>query len=613
MRRSWLLGVGALACVAAAGCAEPPGAPRALATSERDARLPLDDPSGFTWAALADDVKLLDASEATAIHPRARAAALAPDAAAVVLHEPVGEPIAQYTAALPRRMQLDEARVIYDDPSALDAEVARRFRLEARRGATALRYEGVVVDRLGQRFVVIAWTDGARDLRPLVDGFALTKPRPDAPEPDARSERGPGWRLEGRRFEDAAARLRIEVPAGWRVVVGDALAATAPGADLLLTSGTTTVAVASEPTFEPRESPTGMTVHIANRRVSLVEDARGWHGRDCRDGRCLAIAVRGNLSEGRAVLSKLEILSDDDARALAGALEASASSHVEATRSLRDGVFRDHRIGATWAVPAGFRVIAGREASRIHDGAALVIDDRDRAVRAVTFVDDEPRAFAGLLPNGPATKLAVGGAEATIQPANVAAASSIHAVSITARREDAAITIVAWGPREASLRAEDLARGIDLGSDARAVVRAAESYEDRRLGFRVSPPAGWTIDETPIESLADTGRLVRWHQGDRWFGVLALHAPEAARAGGGIAALVEQALRDAYGPFSFGEPALAELTLGGLPARHLAWSSALSHFDLAVARRGAFVYALVAADHGPEAFTAATRGFELVE
>jgi hypothetical protein len=601
----WLL-LGMLA----AGCAEAPPPARALATSERDARAPIDDASGFSWSSSAPDVKLLDRDEATAIHPRALAAALAPDAAAVVLREPVGEPLAQYTAALPRRMQLDEATIVYDDPSAIDEHEARRFRLEGRRGTLSLRYEGLVVDRLGQRFAVTAWTAGDRDLRPMIDGFTLTKPR--AEQTETRSESGPGWRLQGGRFEDVASRLRLEVPTGWRLFVGDELAAAAPGADLALSSGTTTVAIASEPIFEAQGSAEGMTVMVANRRVRLAEHGDGWHGRDCRDGRCLTVAVRGNLSDGRAVLSMIELIPEKEAQELARELVPGATSHVEATRSLRDGVFRDHALGLTYRVPAGFRVIAGREAQRLHEGAALVLDHRASALRAVLFVDDELRKFAGLLPEGAATKRPVTGGEAVVQPANVAAASSIHAASITAGREGAAITMVVWGPRDAPLLTEDLAAGIDLGADARAIVRSGESYEDRRLGFRMNVPASWTIDETPVESLAMIGSLVRWHQGDRWFGVIALSAPETARAGDQIPALLEQVLRDAYGPFARGELSVAEATLAGLPARHLSWRSTLSHFDIAVARRGAFVYAVMAADHEPAAFTAATGGFELV-
>jgi hypothetical protein len=146
-----------------------------------------------------------------------------------------------------------------------------------------------------------------------------------------------------------------------------------------------------------------------------------------------------------------------------------------------------------------------------------------------------------------------------------------------------------------------------------AVETRVDAYLDHRLGYGLVPPSGWVLGDRTPAALGSRGRFVRWDQGGRWLGVVAIGGfgtePAAGRA---AARLLEVALRNALAPLARGSRAELATELGAEPAHHLSWHAPLLRIDLLTTAANGAAYALVGVDRDGQMFEGARATFRFL-
>ena len=115
--------------------------------------------------------------------------------------------------------------------------------------------------------------------------------------------------------------------------------------------------------------------------------------------------------------------------------------------------------------------------------------------------------------------------------------------------------------------------GFEYDATLQRVTRDGGEYRDHRLGFAVRVPgADYRFADQSAGDVEAIATFVTWTRSkDRMIGVVAVHltVPNADEAW--FLDLMEQTIRDGVSAHALGRATRSEATLGGLPARRLAW------------------------------------------
>lgn len=619
--------------------------------AERDATKGVRVPAlGLALEVPGEGWKLMDAPAARAFAEGAVAGAVGPGSlAAVIVSEPVGEATVDAVAA-DRMLRLAGEAPSFEAVT-VDETSGRRYAMSD----GAIRRAGAFWVKAGIAFELRIWGTGDgvdAGVAALLGSMAFFPREGVLTEMTPRDQQGPDWRVSAGVYENAAAGLRVESPAGMRLVVGSELAERDAQADWMLlgTSSLFTLTVASEPVTSQAARASRASALVAKiggdaappvevtmlaKKTTLAQRKVGAEmvafGDVCTEEVCHALfacyPASGNATSLTAALAAVAALPRERQAALDKELAAapSAACTVGDGFALRGSTYRSFEHGFTFESPGpAWQLSAGRAAARRVEAASVFMEARRWGLEAALVVDAQAgddgdahhAAIVSALEARGAFKrdgdVAQQGERRLSEGRGALGLGFAVATQIVGER---GVQLVVWGAAENMKAHHDeviaLVGGLSVGVQ-KAVEMPPGGYLDRRLGVSASMPVGWLMqEETPAE-LERAGTYVTWEQNGAFVGLLAVCLPRGADPVWSSGYL-EQRLRERFGPISRGVAAPREKAVAGRDARGTSWQAPLEHIDVVVFTRENAVYALAAADHRGEALDELTRGFSFIE
>jgi len=530
---------------------------------------------------------------------------------------------------------LEEAALGAVDPSPFGELPARRWETTGSSGGLATRFRHLHVARGGFCYQLFGWQAAAAaqihkhpaDLDALAHHFEMTEGEPrvrtyTAPPFEAR---GVGWRVEAGVYRDAVRGIEIRPADGWRLLVGDALAAIddaafvgleAEGAiELALYDDPVPGAVAAEREAAMRAdyeqiygaplagepiaaSIAGLDFAIRAWGPSEARDLRSHHGVRVAGGRALQVVVwyAGAMADRASALlpaafASITAMEPAARAALAAALvvDGDPESAIGRDFSLRRGVYRDFARGFTWTKPAGwweldltaeedddailrFRELATGLTGMVQKweaGEATLEEFHRSLVERLEPMDPIP----------PPTPVDLDGVAALATELRPGYLDEPHRWTVvTAKRDGIAYELAIRAPEALydAARAQVVAATTALRLPARLVAGewVEGSYVDCRLGFRFDPPGpekwrGRVATPTALEPIAS---MTHFQRDGVFVYVGAVESIDDDFDDGLLRDLVLQSLARPL-PMGEREPVESAATLGGWPATKLAFGN----------------------------------------
>ncbi len=486
---------------------------------------------------------------------------------------------------------------------------------------------------------------------------------------------GVGWRLKDGVFESAVSGLRVSPQSGWRAVVGaearrmnaDAevvLVHQAPDAYFLVIPER--IGASSEEAYTMnRVDSTAVTLKGTVKRTQIKSELLG----KTVDSTVLSegevpwtFQVSVAFDKGWAVQATgwyAAGVGEDGEKAIAEAMKSVAwlpqrerdalrrellaapdqQDVVGSAFSLRSGVFRDYEYGLQWAKPKGFwELSVGQEVRAINPRALLYGRYSNSALHILLIADDSiaevdassyhersvmsVQQRLGLDVTKSKQKSRIGSGAALLSDGKTTTGGiDLGYRIVTAASGKRGVQLHIWGVatsmKEHALAAALAARALELHPRLPASEMRKGVYLDHRLGFSMKLDREYRYtDSTPAE-LAGIGSYPTWGvDGKDWIGVLALRAIEAGRDREWSMNLMEDRIRESFSKIvKSGIAKKEEVTLVGMPARHLSWTANGMRLDAYLVRRHQTIYALAATDAGGDSdmINKAIAGFRLID
>lgn len=554
---------------------------------------------------------------------------------------------------------------------------AVRYGLTGLVGGGKIRYEGAVFVHQDHVYQLVTWRPAAavRDCATwLTSSFTLlegtVKGRAMAATPD---QQGIGWRVRAGAWSDAPYRLALDPPDGFRVVVGEDLAAMnkralvgmssrAPQAHMLVFVDPASPTDKSRSDALLREFAATVDTTVTDEAIPLTVGGEpvAVHplasnkdtafefvgGLLVRNGwRIEVIGWYGALDRDRArpkvlaAFQGIRFLGDEDAESLGRELLAGPDPQVLITEQavVRGGVYRDFGYGLTLAKPKGFwemsfewtplatahaRVTALGHGTRIT--AFLEVEDQELSDTSVSqrelvarlvegsaaSMKPRPRDVAPMIPRGLRASY------------DIQTADGVWRYDVTSgSRDGRAAHVVVFGRREDMAAADEavtvLSNSLAFGVAGLDPVRwEGNRLTDLRLGFEMSAPdASWV--STPLPTSYGMKEVVdarMWTKGDEAISVVAVHAGADQDGEHFIVGLMEQEVARRIGKGNPGIPQRGETTLCGRQARQLTWVGP-TKVDVVFTTRSGTTYAILFARRvmGGTELEVVKRGLRLLD
>ena len=618
---------------------------------DEDYRFELRQPTGWTLLREADVRKIVPDAIAGARMPTS------PSAHGVIIVERVPkEDMDWYAGLILGNLPLENKRMIRQEDVPFQGVTARKTMMVGRVSNLDVRYQVMLFFRRGFAFQVTTWglqaltkADGS-DFKPFIDAIKLLdgpiKPRKYvAKTPDVI---GTGWQVKDNRFRSAISGLQVVPPDGWRLVIGDELAAMNEDAEVGLVSTIdpeaymviTPERAAGVPRAEMdaqyargllethgASTVAPLVASVAGQRVSLK--MYGGKSKDPFDFRhgvlwdgemaCQVLIWYGAPYREKATahvkraLTGITRMSDTDRAALHATLEEHGNQQrfVGPTFSLRGGTYTDYESGITWSAPAGiWKITAGQEARQAIEGARLLIEAPTEGVMGMLRHDpglnmDAPTYHHKVLEAlwGPedAKKALVGTKEVRVegQPPLRTSRSTRRVgtqiftyVVATGMNGPTGTRLLVWGyPGNVASSVQwlkDAIQGLQLkGAPGKAAERRDDRWIDRRLGFEMrSPHPQWRFREETPAALRPAGSLIRWAGPTEYVQALGVcNVGIAENTGEVLRTMLDNASR----PFG-GKPIRTGVRIQGLLAQQLDWPRRARAWTVV---RGRMIYMLI--------------------
>ena len=617
--------------------------------------------------------KLLREHEAKKILPDAVAVAVFGGGhfAAVIVEQATGATTTDMLDLVTHGLNGEQITVVSREPLTYLSKEAEQVVIEVTRGD--IRFRHVIVGFVHQDyfFQLIAWgvanKTKVEDFAPFFDKFSLL---PGTIEPRTTSSAQPqdlqglGWVLEGGYFRSAVTNVAVRPREGWRVVVGSELEEMSDEADvgLVRSDPEAYIMLLTEPV-----SPGASDAFLQDRRRELAEtvdtmpeetpiaatfagaDLQLWrhdtgmvhllHGVQIREGvgiQVLAWHLAGlreralpQIHEG---LASFDFLTPAQGASLRAQLSAAPDpqNSVGIGWAIRGGIYRDFNHRLQWTAPEGFWRMRGGEGARdVVDGGVLSVEGLDHGIHAAIVVGDASE----------------GGLEDW--RTHVESSWSIEVLERTTVEEDdgrpmgrtrgratlggtpydfvlgygvrdgVGIAMTAWGPSSLTKADPDaIARVLEPLQilDDLPETTSDGRFEDHRLGFALTPPAGFILhDETP-EQLAPVGRLVFWKKGKSQIGVTALCVLGEGQDEDWFQSFIEQTvLQEFVGSVRSGSTTRGETELAGRPGRQFTWKSLRERVESVFISERRTVYSVTLINIDPELAAELRRSFEVLD
>lgn len=532
-------------------------------------RVDAEHSSCFTMQPPGPGWRKLELRELREVYPEAEVGLAGPNSVFAVLcvrEEPVADLAASVERLLGEQL-LEQSRETFREATRIDGRTAAHALVTGRRDGTWWRYLAAAFREGDELYLLLAWgpseevpADGSTLLEAVlglerVEGVGVDElARADS----ARSSDGPGWRVRGGVYRDAALGFALVPRGAWRVAsqaelapLGDhvhaGLVDELHGAVLGLVAECVPGVDRGDFVEDARRRaigsghPTGTRpARIAGREVELRRFAlpsptgfadgavRGVFAAFFEGDRCFQVighypsasesSMARSLPQG---LASLQLLDEAAVAALAAEL-ARDPVPVESVGpgwSLRDGVFTDFPGGLTWTLPPGFWEVAsgGGEPG----DARLVLYERALGVRGWIRVDAGARyageaghalaleELAGRVRRAPApaaTAVDLGELDGLISRCDLRdGRTSVRALLASAGDETRSVRLCLLAPPETMERQADALtaalRGLSLfRAPLTPTVMEHGSYRDARMAFEFrAPDASWRFAERPIE------------------------------------------------------------------------------------------------------------------
>lgn len=477
-----------------------------------------------------------------------------------------------------------------------------------------------------------------------------------APAPPTTSTvHGPLWRFKGGVFEDAAARVRVEVPRGWTFLpesdaqhitplarMGMTHAATGTIVTLVseavggVDSGTLTQLVAEQVSAGVQQRPVGL------RTATFLGEELEWV-RILVPGEfpveiCLVVRVLGDRAiQARVMLPQAHLpaawsvaqhalagvftVPEAKARALRAELERLPDSegYVEAQASYRGGVWRDFERGLLWERPSGSWRILPPGGYRPYPDTVFAALDLETGVMLSVLAPAAPGGdFASRDPerrHAAVVNLIAfpEGTRDAPSPRRLGELDTLWSLSrewapapfrlavrrgiASGRWRDKLFVAVAHGVG-ADAQSTDAAIEAGIGAlsfhavDLRMQDNDAQHIEDRRLGLALRAPGEhWVVRDETPESARNVASVLTAAGGGQRVVALAVYAPRATEA---LSFLMVEMIQSTLG-VTFPELHATEVSegeLAGAPALLRRWRIGAVSAELLVTTRGNIVYGL---------------------
>lgn len=525
--------------------------------------------SCFTMQPPGPGWRLLELAELREVYPEAEIGLAGPHEVRAVLcvREEGSADLALCVDGLLGEQGLEQVRQTFREATRIDGRLAAHALVTGRRDGTWWRYLATAFREGKDLYLLLAW--GPSDETPA-DGSTLLEAalgleRVEGVGIDelsragsARDADGPGWRVRGGVYRDAALGFALVPRGAWRVATRAELAPLGPhvhaglmdelhGAVLGFVADRVPGVDHVDYIEDARRRAVGQghpagarTNFVAGREVELRRFAlpsptgfadgvvRGVFGAFFEDERCFQVLGRypsaAEQAMGRSLpqgLASLQLLDESAARALAAEF-ASDPSPVESVGPgwcLRDGVFTDFHSGLTWTLPPGFWEVESGPGGSGED--RLLLYERSLGVRGWMRVDSGAR-YAGEAGHALALSELVG--EGRRAPPSSSAVlrlgeldGRVSRCDLRVGRQNLRTLLASAGDERVSVRLglqaplETMERHADsLAAAVRALavfrapmaptVMELGSYRDARLGFELhAPDEAWHFVERPIE------------------------------------------------------------------------------------------------------------------
>lgn len=429
---------------------------------------------------------------------------------------------------------------------------------------------------------------------------------------------GLGWRVRGGRFDSAISGVRVTAASRWRLLVGRTLAEINDDAEVGLTHVDPEVQIILIAEQAPAPAQTAALVaHMAQGMEEGTGGARGtpWTGTVAgadlpfvrvtttagidylqgvviRDGVLVQVLTwfstrdrdraEAAVREGLAMLAWVPPAERELLRAtLATAPDTQAA--VGADSSLRGRTYRNFAHRWRWRAPRGFWRFTTGDAARTADDAEVTVDGLDTGLYLAIHGADANGATAAEVAATLAAELEGASTAPPIMVGTTLGHRFEHRTEVagepyafhvvTAVEDDHALTLSLWGrvvdvERNAPLVEAALA-GLAFDPAMRATQRVAGEYVDQRMGFAFRLPAGATVtDDTPapIRAMAS---VIEIRRGEVEGMIAAIHG--STHDEDWFVEWIEQTFAELLGDVAGGRATRSGVTVGGRPARKLAW------------------------------------------
>lgn len=616
---------------------------RVTADSEYDATEPIvDEDFGFRIDPPGPDWKLMQEGDISQLNPDANAGAMSADGTFgfIIVDRLPGASLDEALALLwaePLPGQVVES----EETIEFEGVPARRRAFSAKVSGTSFHYLATVFVRSDHVYQVLSGSTEAggwakrqafHDAISLVEGPVRGRQRQHAPIVDGD---GVGWRIREGRYRSALSGVAVELPPGWRYVVGRELKSFNNDAEIIFAHASPEIYVAliSEPArdldvdelvaynrelFAERvAAPTGDPIErsVAGQRVTFTVHRQDLfeflHGLYVGSGNISQVLVWYPSSAAEAagqaldpLLAEISALAPTERETLhEELLDDAPRQRIFATdRAYRAGSFFDYTHGIGWTKPRGFWQLDDFDKALSHSPNTVLFAS-ELELGVYTTIEVIPAA------NSDATALVaalIEGEEVLEREVVERDGHQLHRVKTiardgplvtsydlaVARHGEKLVALTAWSLAESPATRAAMARavdGLELAPNLDQSRQEGDTFTDLRFGYSLRLPS--KLARPPNVQDNAGARVNAWSAGDQELVTMVM-------VGTGeedwAASFFEQMLRDRVSLTQpLGAPTRGEGQLGSFPARRLTWTQGRQNMIVDIVTRDDMVYGVM--------------------